>query len=330
MQLPGLAALRPTRELLESSDTRWPALILFCLWLIVGVVEGYWSKGVFFALGWLALASYLIRSSRDIAISFVDDLEVICPDQSAALATFSDSLLGDLKSNRFLYFSLPFLFAIVALVEFSDIFPEGLPTLLAALTLGWVFVYAGKGFWGVYAAVRGIYRMTRLQVCIDPFYPDGKGGFTIADDFLNKIGWYFFSGGLLLPMAFEIGRDAETDVAKALVAAFLVIFFVTGVTALVAGKIVINQTYESARRLALRKTSRQMRALITEGGEKRVVDAEAQLQSRLEKLNQPGLDRYRFFGLLPQVLTASVPLATYGEASLWKFATDVFAIFAQT
>lgn len=329
MQAPGPAALKPPREFLETRDTHWPALVLLALWLPVFASEGYWSSGIFFALVWFALASHLIRSSREIAREFVDHLEVICPDDSDALATLAETLPRDLRSNHFLFFSLPFMIGIVALVVISDIFPEGLPTVLAALTLGWIFLYAGKGFWGVCVALRSVFRMTHLRVCIDPFYADGRGGFTIADDFLHKVGWYFFSGGLLLPMAFEFGRGTDNPAGQLLVAAFLLAFFATGTIAIVAGKILISGAYESARRQAMRESACHMRALIAEGAGKEAIAREAQLQAGLEKLSKPRLDRYRFFGLLPQIFTAALPLASYGDEELWTFATEVFAILGR-
>ena len=177
------------RLLLESGSSVTPALVLFALWAVYLVATGYWSKGILFALAWLAIASYLIQSSRDVARQFFIDLQVLAKTESSVLETLTTAFLESLTSNKFLFFSLPLVAGIIALIEFSDIFPEGFATLLAYVTLGLVFLFAGKGFWGVCAATLYLFRTTRVNLAIDPFFPDGKGGFTIPDDFLHRVGW---------------------------------------------------------------------------------------------------------------------------------------------
>jgi hypothetical protein len=313
-------------ELLESVNSRTLAFVFLILWLAAGVASGYWSHGMFFALAWLAIASYLIQSSRQIAQQFLDDLEVLVEDNDVDFKRISASFPVSLTSDKFLFFSVPLVLGITALVGLSDIFPEELITLLALLTLGVVFLFAGKGFWGVCVAILYIYKVTRINLVIDSFFPDGKGGFTIPDDFLHKVGWYFFSGGLLLPMAFEFGRDATNDISRLLVAAFLIVFFATGIFAMIIGKFVIILAYESARRRAMRDTAKRMRKLIADGGTKVEIENEAKLQESLEKMSRPRVDRYKFFNILPQVFTAAVPLATYGDEELLEFIKGVFNI----
>ncbi len=314
--------------MLEAPRSRLLAAGFAIAWVFAGINSGFWSQGVFFALAWLFAASTLIRSSRNVVRQFIDDIGFLGVRDDSAREALAKRCLAELRSNWFLAFSAPLVAGIITLTGLSETFPGGLTPILAGFTLGVVFLYAGKGFWGICVATLLLHRLTREKLELDPFYPDGKGGFTIPETFLHNVGWHFFSGGLLLPMAFEFGQHSTLPLAKLLVAVFMLLFFLAGILGIVYGKAVVVYAYEKARRHEMHRIATRMRELVESGAPAEAISNEAKKHASVEKMSHPQLDRYRVLAVLPQVVVAALPLATYGQTELLDFAGEIGRILA--
>lgn len=313
--------------ILESQLSLPLAILLLIAWSFIGFWTRFWSPGIFLGLAWLGAASFFIQSSRGVTKRFFGDMEVLAKNDKEHLKVFLTSSHQLLTSHRFLLFGLPLICGVFVLVGWSHAFSDDRLAILGAVTLGLVFLFAGKGFWGVWAAMIILYKVSRLKLAIDPFYTDGKGGFTVLDDFLEKVGWYFFTGGLLLPMAYEFGQAAALTWVKLLVAAFLVLFFATGIFGTVGGKFLIISLYDAARREAMRESANRMRTLLAAHDPKEEIEEEMRVQASLEKMSRSQQEKYKFLTLLLQILLGAIPLGSYGKG-LEKFFKDVLQILS--
>jgi hypothetical protein len=316
---PNLAGFRK-RPLLESQTSIFLTGSLVIVWLYFWLRYNFWSFEILLGLGWLSFASVLIKYSRAVISRFFDDVRLLVEDDSVpCLIELAKESHDRATSNLFFLFSGPLVVGIVVLTFIAPTFPTASLKLCAATSLAVIFLFAGKGFWGVFTAVSIIYQLTRLKLRIDPFYPDGKGGFGIVENFLNKVGWCFFTGGLLLPMAYRFGRDVSSPAGKSLVYGFLILFFVTGIIGMFVSKLGVDWVYRRIRTEAMKESAKRMRGSL-DGDQFR---KELQIQAFLEKTISPGPDKKKVFTTLLQPLIGALPLGGT------KYAAQIQAIVPQ-
>ena len=193
----------PVPLIVSASFFALPSLIAGII--IAKTVEvRLFTRGVAFALAWLAIAPWLLtRAYRTIAVFFDNNGHNFLGDE-AVVKDLQHRALHDLQSPQYALLSTPLVVA-CTWVLLTSIYGSSplVVRIWSVATFGVLFYLGGMGFWGIYC-FNGIFeRICAQRLKFDPYHADGFGGLSFLGQFNLKGPQYFFSGALLFPLVSE-------------------------------------------------------------------------------------------------------------------------------
>ncbi len=183
------------------------AVPLTIIGVIIAQATGFnlFTRGVVFALLWLAIAPWLLTLAYRTVAGFFDENRRRFLTNDQAFRDLQYRMLQNLDSPRYILMSVP-LAIICVWVLLSSLYVSS-PTMVRiwiAMTFGILLFLAGMGFWGI-ARFNYIFRqICEQELKFDPYHADGFGGLAFLGQFNIKGPQYFFSGALLFPIVFEV------------------------------------------------------------------------------------------------------------------------------
>jgi hypothetical protein len=167
-------------------------------------------RSVVMALAWLTFGPWLFRDAIRLSGEVLESYRLLFPTPEAwsELHRVHHSRL----TTGWLWFSAPWTLICTSIV-LAVFYPaaEGLTLLWAGLAFGTLFLWSGRGFWGVIALLRFVRDFARAGVTYRPYHPDHFGGLSAIGAYAARGALYFSSGALVLPLAFDtIGLSQAT------------------------------------------------------------------------------------------------------------------------
>jgi hypothetical protein len=186
------------------------AMIFYIPIIIFGfILEWYYNYkilrlSIHISLLWLAIAPAVIETAFNHIDKFFINHRHIFNNQSEWRSIY-ESEITRIQSYRYLIFGVPWALCTSLAVYFSlcsD--PPLFIKLWYIISYFILFLISSIGFYGVFAMVAMIKNICRADIIFNPFHPDKFGGISDFGNFVVKIAFYFSSGSLLLPLAFDI------------------------------------------------------------------------------------------------------------------------------
>ena len=190
------------------------ALPLTVAGIIIARSEGVklLTRGVVFALVWLAIAPWLVTGAHRTVARFFDDNRDKFVMTDEPFHALKARMMRELESPKYLVVSIPFTLLCVW-VLLSSIYATSPPLVRvwAAVTFSVLFMVAGVGFWGILRFNYIFGEVCKQELKFDPYHADGFGGLAFLGQFNVKGPQYFFSGALIFPIVFEIVTSLPKD-----------------------------------------------------------------------------------------------------------------------
>ncbi len=173
---------------------------------ILQYVYGYdiFSVGVFVSLLWIAIAPAIIENVLYHVINFFIKHKKVFRNEKEWKNIFFKEI-HRIQSSRYSLYGVFWAIATSLIIVFI-IFVDA-PLLIqfwAGISFFILFFVSSIGFYGVYVLVTMMDYIFSADIIFDPFHADGFGGISDFGKFSVKISFYFSSGALAFPLAFEI------------------------------------------------------------------------------------------------------------------------------
>jgi len=163
------------------------------------------SRGVVFALVWLAIAPWLVTAAHRTVARFFDENRPRFVMDDEHFHALRARMLRELESPKHLIVAIPFTL-LCGWVLLSSIYatPPTLVRVWVGVTFGVLFMAAGTGFWGILRFGTIFSEVCKQELRFDPYHADGFGGLGFLGQFNAKGPQFFFSGALIFPIVLEI------------------------------------------------------------------------------------------------------------------------------
>ena len=288
--------------------------LLLALMLTVGGAIYQWNRpdlhifslGMFFALLWLALASSLIKKAHERARRFFTVVEGLVTD-GGPLRSIESEELRRLKSPGNVVVGVFLALLAGVLPAIAGYRQTTFSTVWASLVLSAVFLYAGVGFWGLYVVVRIISRITETSVSLEvnPFDSDHAGGLSKLQEFVRAAETFYFSGGLLVPAAYELAMLGR---GLTLVRLLAILYFGLGVVCYFVGQGRVVKRVGIEKEKIVSDAARQIKKLVASGGNVDQIQIQLSLLAAAEKMQSSVFTLFDIAHAGGKALASSVPL----------------------
>ncbi len=201
-------------QIILSKVFRSKIIASFLMIYVPIIVSGYilqniyeyevFTVGVFVSLLWIAIAPVIIENALYHVIDFfIKHKKVFRNEKEWENIFFKE--IHRIQSSRHMVYGVLWGIAtslVIVLTIFSD--APFLIQFWAGVSFLILFFVSSIGFYGVYVLVTMMDYIFTADIIFDPFHADGFGGISDFGKFSVKISFYFSSGALVFPLAFEI------------------------------------------------------------------------------------------------------------------------------
>jgi hypothetical protein len=155
--------------------------------LQVSLGERVFTRGVHFALVWLAIAPFIIQDAFRLMLRFFEDHRSNFADAEDWQRLRSEEILR-LYSSRYLIFGIPWTIVVVAIILCTIyLHSHVLIKLWATLVFSILFLLSSIGFNGIYANTAMLCKLCSSSIRFQPYHPDLYGGMAAVGTFALHI-----------------------------------------------------------------------------------------------------------------------------------------------
>ena len=231
------------------------AVPLTVVGLIIQPLTGFtlFTRGLGVSMVWTALAPWFIHMALGVVWCLAVQTRQILPDTELQ-RDFWTRELERLQSPRSLWIGVPLGAGVAAALLFT--LYASAPVIVKMWIVAWAlgtFAAGGVGFWAMGCIVTILGRMHHLPLVLRPFHQDQFGGFKFLGEFSVKWTTLFFTGSLMFPLVFEVGRYClRGNLAVDLLVALLVGgYILTGIVAFIWSQVLLHDLMWSLKEQCL-------------------------------------------------------------------------------
>lgn len=223
------------------------------------------TRGVVFALAWLAIAPWLLTLAYRTVAEFFDNNRPKFMMDDKAFQDLQHKMLQDLGSPKYLMISIPL--AIICVLVLLNSLYSSMPLLVriwSIVTFSILFFVGGMGFWGISRFNVIFEEICKQELKFDPYHADGFGGLTFLGQFNVKGPQFFFSGALLFPIVVEVTHYLPNDELVSLgLWGVVATFLIFGLAGFLIPQIKIKDIIARSKERCLSQSESFLQALLT-------------------------------------------------------------------
>ncbi|MCP4179065.1 MAG: hypothetical protein GY756_15000 [bacterium] len=184
-------------------------IILIALYLQYTYNYQILSRGISFALVWMAIAPALIQDSYYSVDNFFDTHKFLFTDDDE-YTKLKSFYLHNFNNSKHIIVCYGWSILASAIVTLTRFFTA--PTIIQAwafITFFIIFYFSTIGYRGIIMIPKIITHICSANLVFNPYHHDEFGGMKSIEKFIIKGILYFSTGALLFPLVFSILRHAE-------------------------------------------------------------------------------------------------------------------------